>query len=578
MPKIHDITLTPEMERAMLQWLEDLPSEAVKALRQHFPGELLDPWALQRRLKATVRGADPLPSWLLDAVKSSLPASACVAALTAHALRDRFDVLLAAAGPPEFLLALAADDRPDVQELAVEHLRASSQVISEAARKTALQLTFAQFTGLKQVAPTNEADKSQVHAQEAQRLKTEVAELERTAAELKTKLQKERAARDVDRRKSAESAKSAQDRLTAEISKREGQITGLHNQIAALERMNSDLEKEKAVAIKAGVQAELAAVEHKWLADAITLESIVSDDSSTELVSRVNDVLEEQKKQDRHSRNRLELKQRLEKLRDASQRLRDTRENALHPIRDLATVAEQVHDEIARIESKLGVSTTDAIAEHLLPQINECADFAAVQECARLVDSLHARGIIALEKSRRFYEVLQRRHDVLAARPDINGGEADTHWLSLQSILHRNLDCLLLLDGYNILFALDYLQPLFENDKPGSKAREALTKLIRKLLAPRPNLNAHIFFDGPNDSVATPCPNLKVKFTGGRGGDRADQAILRHLKREEVHELRPRTFVVTNDRSLQALVVNLRAHYMPVGAFDATLRKFHCLA
>jgi rRNA-processing protein FCF1 len=71
---------------------------------------------------------------------------------------------------------------------------------------------------------------------------------------------------------------------------------------------------------------------------------------------------------------------------------------------------------------------------------------------------------------------------------------------------------------------------------------------------------------------------LKVELSGGRGGDRADQAILRHLKREEVHELRQRTFVVTNDRSLQALVVNLRAHYMPVGAFDATLRKFNCLA
>jgi len=40
----------------------------------------------------------------------------------------------------------------------------------------------------------------------------------------------------------------------------------------------------------------------------------------------------------------------------------------------------------------------------------------------------------------------------------------------------------LLLDGHNGFFALDHLQPFFENGNPGAKARNRLIELVQRLI------------------------------------------------------------------------------------------------
>ena len=134
-----------------------------------------------------------------------------------------------------------------------------------------------------------------------------------------------------------------------------------------------------------------------------------------------------------------------------------------------------------------------------------------------------------------------------------------------------------LLDGHNVLFALDHLRPYFDNGNPGAKARGHLIELVRRLLAGRTKVQARIVFDGPQASVQTLDANLKVEFSGGTADQRADDAIIGHLTQKSFQELKRRTFVVTNDRHLQQRIRTQNAYYMPAGAFDLMLQKFNCL-
>lgn len=179
----------------------------------------------------------------------------------------------------------------------------------------------------------------------------------------------------------------------------------------------------------------------------------------------------------------------------------------------------------------------------------------------------------------RLHEALQRRHGVLDTQARHAGGEPPTHWLSLAGLLERNHECLLLLDGHNVLFALEEMVACFESGKPGGKARDRLIAVIRRLVDTRPQIQARIVFDAPEEALETVSHNLKVQFSGGgRGDNRADNAIVRCLTQEKENLQEPtlRTFIVTNDRSLQTRIRHQHAHYVPVWAFDEMLHHFKC--
>ena len=338
------------------------------------------------------------------------------------------------------------------------------------------------------------------------------------------------------------------------------------------------MERGKAEAVKAAVKAELSTLDRQWLAEALDLEAVVAESSAADLLPRVQAALEAQKAQDRHSGNRLELGRRLQALRAARQQLQDARQNAINPVRDLAPLTEQVDAEIARLEKTLGVPRPhDAFFERLLQQIQGAPELGSLREAGALVDSLCEVRLLAADQTRQAYAALQRRHDILLAQSKRTGQESPDHWLSFPSLLHHNLDCLLLLDGHNVLFALDHLQPCFDNGAPGGKARDRLIELVQRLIAGRDKAHAWIVFDGPEASVQTVGANLKVEFSGGTGDQRADDTIVDHLTQRSFQELKRRTFVVTNDHELQRRIRAQNAYYMPAGAFDLMLQKFNCL-
>ncbi len=585
MSKINDIALTPEMQAALLRWLEEMPDAEAAAAGEFLPGGFRKPTLIRERLRAMIEGPTALPAWLVGDIVFSLSASAAVSALSVQALRTNFELLATIVDPPTFLIALAADDRPEVRRLAAEHLSSSTRVISEDDKAAAagpwmnfVGTTFMELAAIEVSPTTTEDGELTVSLAEAELLHQQLDEQEQALSELKAKLEKERAGRADDRRQLTAAAKAQQDRLAKEISQLKQQLNVLASQKAALERKLHDLERGKAEAIKSAVKSELASLDRQWLAEAVDLDSVVSEMSASDLLLRVKAALEAQKAQDRHSGNRLELSRRLQELRIARQQLNDARQNAINPVCELAGVTEQVEHEIARIEGRLDVARpNDEFVERLLQQINGARDLGTLHEAGALVDSLCEVRLLAGDYTRQAYAALQRRNDILFAQSKHGGRESPNHWLSFPSLLHHNLDCLLLLDGHNVLFALDHLQPYFENGNPGLNARNRLVELVQRLISGRTKAHARIVFDSPQESVHTVCENLKVEFSGGNADHRADNAIVRHLTAKSLQELKRRTFVVTNDRDLQRRIRSLNAYYMPAGAFDLMLQKFNCL-
>jgi predicted RNA-binding protein with PIN domain len=585
MSKINEITLTPEMQAVLLHWLGRLPDAEIAGAGEMLPGGFRKPSLIRERLKGIIEGPGTIPPWMLGQVMLDFRICGAVSALSVAALRANFDLLTVVVDPPDLLIALAADERPEVRRLAADHLSIAGKVFPYPEREAAgdvwmdfVGVNLMELAGRKVTTVPNDPGALTVSFAEVERVEQQLAEQEQASAELKTKLDKERAARAADRQQLTASARAEQDRLAREISQLKQQLHALADQKAALERKLQDVERGRAEAIRSGVKAELATLDRQWLAEALDLEAVVAETSPADLLLRVQSVLEAQKAQDRVSGNRLELGRRLQELRAARQQLQDTRENAIHPVRELAALTEEVEAEIARLQNKLGLPRPDnEFFERLLQQIHGAREVDGLREAGRLVDSLCEVRLLAAGQTRQAYAALQRRHDILLAQSKRSGHESPDHWLSFPSLLHHNLDCLLLLDGHNVLFALDHLQPCFENGNPGAKARGRLIELVQRLIAGRAKVHARIVFDGPVGSVQTVGANLEVEFSGGTADQRADDAIVRHLGQKSFQELKRRTFVVTNDHHLQQRIRTQNAYYMPAGAFDLMLQKFNCL-
>jgi len=100
----------------------------------------------------------------------------------------------------------------------------------------------------------------------------------------------------------------------------------------------------------------------------------------------------------------------------------------------------------------------------------------------------------------------------------------------MQSTLAVGQRATLVVDGHNVLFTLPALfRPFFENGNPGGRARDALEQRLAALARRHPRLDIQLWFDGGTVSERTVSDNLRVRFSGGSGSNRADRQILAFL-------------------------------------------------
>jgi hypothetical protein len=116
---------------------------------------------------------------------------------------------------------------------------------------------------------------------------------------------------------------------------------------------------------------------------------------------------------------------------------------------------------------------------------------------------------------------------------------------ALQSELARGLPCTLVVDGHNVLHKLPTLfRPDYEAGQPGAKARKALEARLLGLCSKYPMLSIQLWFDGPVVEERAASNNLRVRFSGGSGSDRADRQIVAYLQHLQT----------SNSKQMRALV------------------------
>jgi hypothetical protein len=113
-------------------------------------------------------------------------------------------------------------------------------------------------------------------------------------------------------------------------------------------------------------------------------------------------------------------------------------------------------------------------------------------------------------------------------------------------------DLLVIIDGNNFLFTQsprygDYREPGF----PGDAHQERLIADVLALLDRRPDLAVDLWFDNPVPAIDQRGTRLRVIQSGGKGKNRADQAILAFLKRHK-DSPDPRPYLlITQDKKLK---------------------------
>ena len=124
-----------------------------------------------------------------------------------------------------------------------------------------------------------------------------------------------------------------------------------------------------------------------------------------------------------------------------------------------------------------------------------------------------------------------------------------------------------ILDGHNVLYAMrqTFVGQLAEGH-PGTAAREELIhRLVRAFVPPGPDV--FLNFYGSEPGTESPSEQLRVISPGGEGDQRADKAILEHVKEHVRAGKEAQLVVVTGDIRLARRARKRGASVLEPGEF-----------
>jgi hypothetical protein len=347
-----------------------------------------------------------------------------------------------------------------------------------------------------------------------------------------------------DAQAQAAAARTRADELTSRWREASSEATARAREVGELRGAFEDR-------VDAAVQAQLDARLRPWLAPAESLRRDVTSLVGADLLAQAEALLAQQAEIDaRHG---------------LISRLREAQADALQPLPALATMAARLADHHRALARRLGdEAAANRPAGTLLERLGGAlATATSLDAIACVRNGMHeaaAIGLIEPAETEQAYALIHEAASRVYDRHRLAPGGAPSAdslrgvpLYALQAALARGQACALVVDGHNVLHALPMVfRPLFEAGVPGPRARRALEERLSVLVERHPSLRIQLWFDGPVVDERAVSARLRVRFSGGVGPDRADQAIaayLRHLRAADPGELRA---VVTADAAVAA--------------------------
>ena len=578
--------LPPEIKERLIQSLSDIPDDIfIEAGMKFMVGGFKKPKQIRDRIAVQVRG-NAIEHWLWELFHSFLPGRDPISVLSTVAIGYLLPRIQNLLGREVTILALYFDKREEVQKLAIERLSQPAKAPTEDELKAAEQDFFAfvdvnllTALNLQLVDPHSAQEQPPV---EVFRILTDKCETDDRLIERlkKATVTQAKHAKEKMHAAVAKVEKEKSD-LASRLAQNEAHVNKLTKQQAELETKLSAFEGEKAAAIAHGVETQINSEIRKWLEVPRAVEKLLHEtpDPSVDLLARAETALQAQQREDMHSGNRAELEQKCTALKQLRERLILAGQNAIHPVRQVAEVRKDLDAEIARLVQVLkGQQPHNELAEKLAAEIAGAADWGDLREVSNLLETLAQRELIPVEDQRKIYHRLHAKFSLLQERAGPKVKEQGDNGWTLRGVIHRNEKAVLILDGHNVLFQLkDIFGPVYENNHPGEKARAKLNALVVKLVGPRPDMKATIWYDGPVANRFTLSPNIEMAFSGGQGTDRADRRIAEYLEVKDMQDLGRKVFVVSDDRQVRRKAVSHGALYVRVSLFAVMLEDFKCL-
>jgi YacP-like NYN domain len=602
MAKVRSFLLNEEQNHFLCKLLGDIPDSIVLDFGKRFlPGGFNQVERIRARLQEKILAPGTLESWLVGLLRIVAPAVATIDTLTIKGLREVFEPLTISFGRSGLAVTMLLDTREDVHRYGAEILGrghptdASPEEKLDAAKKVCdfVNTHFLSAAGLT-INPQAVVDKplerecvtwpdgkqttvdelfSKMKGME-QALKIRGEQVDYLQSCLGEQSEKQKVRLEQAQRHATHEKK----RLVAEREAGRQQVAKLLKENKSLAARVAELSAVEENKIAHGVQQATTALVRKWLSAPLALEEnkLAVLGGTEDLLARAELAMEAQAKQDRFSGNRLELEQRLKKLREARERLTHAAQTALRPLSQLKEVLAEVDAETARVEKVLnGRRVVDPLTERLLITINHASDWNEARHQRALVEEMVESDLVPKDDRRALYEAVERKFSLLA---EAEQGRGDQEW-TLRDVLFRNHPSLVLLDGHNILFGLaDVFQPYFDEGRPGKRAREHLLNLLGRMVAGRDQVRVRVCFDAPQHQTVALSPNLTVEFSGGQGEHRADQCIHEHVAGRRPEELSWKYFVVSDDRAVRRDARSNGAQTVPADMLAVLLHDLGCIA
>ena len=371
-----------------------------------------------------------------------------------------------------------------------------------------------------------------------------------------------RAERTISRRLSRDlnAATAARDRLRQESDAYRVTLESSQDQVQTLREELTTLRQNLDQQIADGVQAQLDARLRPWLADAEALRQDAASLLGQGILDRADQVLERQAREDARFGLLTQLKAELDRTVVALTRVRLAMVESVKPLDELSPLAESLEAHRKGLEERLRVVPPET-AEQSSPLARLRHTLAAAKSLDSISEvraALHASEALSLLFSeetlhayRLVHEAASRVYDrylIVPASTQRSASLSGVPMYALQSELARGRACTLVVDGHNVLHKLPTLfRSDYEAGLPGPKARKALESRLLGLCSNYPTLSVQLWFDSPVVEERALAGNLRVRFSGGVGTDRADRQIgayLQHLKASSPEQLR---FVASAD-------------------------------
>ncbi|NGX16142.1 NYN domain-containing protein [Wenzhouxiangella sp. XN24] len=553
--------------------LRVVPYECIKGHRP-IPKNLP---VFKRNLQSLIRSSNGVDDSIRLILKlARTPEVRGVPILSTGFISQNFDLLGNWFGRGQFLAACWLDEREAIHELAYstndDWLAAP---FSEELRELAAKELSVMWSGFqmrpepevaisKPVGPTKQSDEEGPSRQH-QKMIAEVKTLEAQKRKLQKLVEK------LQGRIDKQEADTIHHRQTAEaVRERSKQLDAEKDELTQrLEAMEAKLEKEKNLAIAEALASET----REWLSHAREIETAKHETQARDLVGFARDLLARQKSDDRNYGNVEEIRDQIAQRLDLIQELEHAQATALRPLPQLGPTIAQLRDETEKLQDLIGWNSRNAnpLVRELSLRINGAVSLDALSPVRSFIEQAGHLQLLSSGDKASVLRALNRKVDTLidayGVPPSDKGLDQPVKKTLLYRLEKTKCPWLILVDGHNLIRKVgDLIGNVVDGERAG-EAREKLTEIVRRYFAST-RAEVLLYFDGPHQSTEVLSPTMRVIYSGGKGRNRADNAMLEALEEHKQRRSQTRYIVITSD-------LDLATRAMETGADVVSSSSFH---